>query len=137
MSATLLYRIAAGVLVLFAAGHTFGFLRFKPPTREGAAVRASMDEVSFPVGGRNYTYGGFYRGFGLSISAYLLFTAYLAWHLGALTVKAPSAIGGLGWVFCALQLANAILGWLYFAPVTVVFSAVVVICTAWAAWLVP
>jgi len=28
MSATVLYRIAAVLLVLFAAGHTLGFLRF-------------------------------------------------------------------------------------------------------------
>lgn len=136
MNATLLYRIASVVLVLFAAGHTFGFLRFKPPSAEGAAVRDAMNNVTFQVGGRNYTYGGFYQGFGLSISTYLLFTAYLAWYLGALAARNPAAVGGLGWAFCALQLANVVLGWLYFAPVTAVFAAAVALCTAWAAWLV-
>ena len=29
MTATLLYRIAAVVLIFFAAGHTVGFLKFK------------------------------------------------------------------------------------------------------------
>jgi hypothetical protein len=43
MTATLLYRISAFVLVLFAAGHTLGFLKFKAPTPEGVAVQQAMD----------------------------------------------------------------------------------------------
>jgi len=30
IKATLLYRIASVLLLLIAAGHTFGFLRFRP-----------------------------------------------------------------------------------------------------------
>jgi hypothetical protein len=82
MNPTLLYRIAAFVLVLFAAGHTLGFLKFKAPTPEGVAVQQAMDNVRFHLGARNYTYGDFYRGFGLFCTAYLLFGAFLAWHLG-------------------------------------------------------
>ena len=67
MTATLLYRIAAVVLLLFAAGHTFGFLKFQPPTPEGVAVRDAMDNVQFKLGSRSYTYGDFYRGFGLFV----------------------------------------------------------------------
>ena len=40
MSATLLYRIAAGLLLLFAVGHTLGFLGFKPASVEGLAWAA-------------------------------------------------------------------------------------------------
>jgi len=60
MSATLLYRIASVLLLLFALGHTVGFLKFKPPTAEGVAVRDAMTNVHFQVSGR----GGFYRGLG-------------------------------------------------------------------------
>ena len=74
MKAKLFYRIAAVLFVLFAAGHTFGFLKFKPPTPEGIAVRDSMKNVHFRVEGRDYSYGGFYDGFGWYISAYLLFS---------------------------------------------------------------
>jgi len=63
MRATLLYRIASVLLLLFALGHTVGFLKFKPPTAEGVAVRDAMTNVHFQVSGRDYTYGGFYRGF--------------------------------------------------------------------------
>jgi hypothetical protein len=77
----LLYRISAFFLVLFAAGHTLGFMKFKAPTPEGVAVQQAMDNVRFNVGGKNLTYGDFYRGFGLFCTAYLLFGAFLAWHL--------------------------------------------------------
>ncbi len=35
MKATVWFRVSAIVLLFFAAGHTFGFLTFKPPTAEG------------------------------------------------------------------------------------------------------
>jgi hypothetical protein len=50
MSATLLYRIAAFVFVLFAVGHTYGFLSLRPPSAEGRAVYDAMNTVRFEVG---------------------------------------------------------------------------------------
>jgi len=135
MSATLLYRIASFILVLFAAGHTFGFLKFKPPTAEGAAVQESMRRVTFQVGRQQFTYEGFYRGFGLFITVELLFSAFLAWHLGGLAASTPAAIGALGWVFCAAQVACLVLSWIYFFPITAVLSAIVALCLGLAAWL--
>jgi len=104
------------LLVLFAAGHTFGFLKFKPPTPEGLAVRDAMRTVHFPVGGKSFSYGGFYTGFGLFVTAYLLFSAFLAWHLGALAATNHQSIGALGWAFSGVQVASLILSWIYFAP---------------------
>ncbi len=136
MTATLLYRIASVVLVVFAAGHTYGFLKFKPSSAEGVAVRDAMDNVRFQVGSAIFTYGGFYRGFGLLATVYLLFAAFLAWHLGGLARNTPQAVGSLGWIFCGLHLATLVLSWIYFLLPPVVLSAVLVICTGWAAWLV-
>jgi hypothetical protein len=136
MSATLLYRIAAVLLLLFATGHTIGFLRFKPPNAEGIAVRDSMDNVRLQVGSGKLTYGDFYRGFGLFCTLYLLFAAYLAWHLGTMAKGNPQAIGSLGWAFFAVQLVSIVLSWIYFLPPPVILSALVAICTGWAAWLV-
>ena len=135
MSATLLYRIAAVLLIVFAAGHTYGFLKFQPSSSEGVAVHDAMDNVRFQVGSSSFTYGGFYRGFGLFATVYLLFTAFLAWHLGTLARNSPRAIGKLGWVFCALQLASLVLSWIYFLTPPIVLSALLTICTGWAAWL--
>ena len=135
MSATLLYRIAALVLVLFAAGHTVGFLKFKPANAEGDAVRSAMDNVKLHVGNGKLTYGDFYRGFGLFCTVYLLFAAYLAWHLGSLAKNNSSAIGSMGWMFFALQAASLVLSLRFFLPPPAILSAVLVVCTGVAAWL--
>jgi len=134
MSAKTLYRTAAVLLVLFSAGHTVGFLKFKPATAEGLAVRDAMNNVHFPVGSSTFTYGGFYVGFGWFVTVYLLFAAYLAWHLGSLAAKSPAAIGGLGWMFFAAQLASLVLSIMYFFPAPAIFSGVVAACVGWAAW---
>ena len=137
MNATLLYRIASILLILFAAGHTTGFLTFKPPTAEGIAVRDAMQNVQFKVGSRTYTYDRFYKGFGLFCTAYLLFAAFLAWQLGAMARTNPQAIVSLAWVFFGLQVAGIVLSKMYFIPPPVIFSTLISICTGWAAWLVP
>ena len=137
MSAKLLYRIASVLLLLFTLGHTVGFLSFKPPTAEGIAVRDSMANVHFKVGGGDYSYGNFYRGFGLFNSIFLLFSAVLAWHLGTLAARDPQAIGVVGWAFCLAMVGSLVLCWTYFNPIATTLSALVAICLGWAAWLVP
>jgi len=136
MTATLLYRISAFVLILFAAGHTVGFMKFKAPTPEGVAVQQAMDNVRFTLGSKSYTYGDFYRGLGLFCTAYLLFLAFLAWHLGTMARNTPQAVGALGWVFFGLQLVGIVVSWRYLVPPPIIFSAVLAILTGWAAWLV-
>jgi hypothetical protein len=136
MKASLLYRTAAGVLALGALGHTVGFLRFKAPTPQAHAVRQAMDQVVFTIGGAPRSFGGFYVGFGLDVTAYMLFTAFLAWHLGGLANREPRAIGALGWAFCALQLANVALTLEYFSATPAIFAGLVAIATGWATWLV-
>jgi hypothetical protein len=136
MKATVLYRIASVVFLLFALGHTYGFLSLRAPSAEGRAVFDAMNTVQFEVGGRSYTYGAFYRGFGLSCTVSMIFSAFLAWHLGELARYAPSAIGALGWVFFAVQLAGLVFSLRYFGPPPAVLSALVAIDLGWAAWLV-
>jgi hypothetical protein len=133
VSATLLYRIAAVLLVLFAVGHTFGFLQFTPPTPQGVAVRDAMESVHFTVDGTTISYGGFYRGFGLSITVNMLFMALLAWHLGTLARTAPQTIGVVGWGFFVAQLGGVALSFKYFPGVPAALSSVVAICVGWAA----
>jgi hypothetical protein len=98
MSATILFRIASVVFLLFALGHTFGFLTFKPPTAEGLAVKKAMSDVEFKVGESSLSYGRFYRGFGLSCTMSMLFSAILCWQLGALATVHSRAIARCGMV---------------------------------------
>jgi hypothetical protein len=137
MTSTLFYRIAAVLLVFFAIGHTIGFLHFVPTTAEGAAVRDAMVNVQFPIGRTNFTYQSFYIGFGLFVSAYLLFAAILAWQLGVFVNGAPDIVRAIGWMLVAVQAVCLVLSWIYFFPAPVIFSVLVVICLAVAAWLIP
>jgi hypothetical protein len=125
MSATWLYRIAAFVFALFALGHTYGFLSLRAPSVEARAVFDAMNTVRFEIGGRSFSYGGFYRGFGLSCTVSMVLSAFLSWHLGELARSAPAAIGALGWVFFVVQLAGVVLSFLYFGLPPMVLSALV------------
>jgi hypothetical protein len=135
MSATLLYRIAAVVFILFALGHTVGFLTFRAPSAEARAVYDAMNTVHFEAEGKSFSYGAFYRGFGLSCTVSMLLSAFLSWHLGQLARSAPGAISALGWVFFAAQLAGVALSFLYFGLPPMVLSALVAIIVGMAAWL--
>lgn len=136
LKAITLYRIASVIFIFFAAGHTVGFLRLVAPSPEARAVFEGMNNVHFQLGGSRFSYGGFYRGFGLSITVTLLFSAFLAWHLGTLAGGNPQAIGWLGWAFTLVQVISVVLSWKYFSAAPAILSVVVAICLAWAAWLV-
>lgn len=135
MTATLLYRIAAVILVVFAAGHTAGFLSFRPESAEGLAVYNAMNSVHFAFNGVTRCFADFYVGFGLQVSVYLLFSALLSWQLGSLAARRPGDIRVLAWAFALVQLAGLALCLRYFFIVPTVFSAVLLICLVWAATL--
>ena len=136
MKPTLLYRIAAVLYVLLAAAHTVGFQRFVPPTAEGVAVRDAMRDVHFTLHGGTFSYGGFYTGFGLSVSLYMLFAAFLAWQLGALAKRDPAAVGPLAIAFCAMQVAQLIVCLVYFFTAPIIFEGAIALALALAAWRV-
>lgn len=136
MTATSLFRIASVLLLLFAFGHTVGFLKFRPPIPEGEAVRREMNNVHFQVRGKTYSYGGFYVGFGLFNTLFLVFASVLAWHLGNLASRDPQAIGPIGWALCLVMVGSLVLCWAWFNNIAVAFSAVLAICLGLASWLV-
>jgi hypothetical protein len=127
------YRIASLVLALFAAGHTYGFLKFTPPTAEGLAVRDAMNQVHFPVKGSDFSYGGFYLGFGLFVTAYLFYSAILAWQLGSLAERDPRTARSLTWSLFTVQLVSLALSLMFFAAPPALLSAIVAACLAWGA----
>ena len=134
-SATLWFRISAVILLLFAVGHTFGFLSFKPPTEQGMAVREAMTNVHFEVGGKIFSYGGFYRGFGLSATISMLFEAFVCWFLGGLARRNPREVTAIGWALVVQQIAGMVLSVMYFGMPPTVFSAVLTVCIIAATWL--
>jgi len=127
MKPTILFRITAVMFLLFAIGHTFGFLTFKPPTQEGLAVRDAMNNVHFEEQGKIFSYGGFYRGFGLSATASMLFEAFLAWYLGTMARRNSREATAIGWAFFVQQLFGLVLSWFYFGIAPMVLSAIVAV----------
>jgi len=77
MNATLLYRVASGLFVVFAVSHTFGLLSRNQPSPEVGAVRAAMNSVHWRFMGAEITYGGIYIGFGLLLTADALYATDL------------------------------------------------------------
>src|ERR1700684_323764 len=83
VKAPILYRISSVLLLLFAAGHTFG-LRQNNPEWGADAVLGLMRSVHFDAQGFTRTYWDFCSACGLFFSVFLLFAAVLAWLLAAL-----------------------------------------------------
>ncbi|HEV2016811.1 MAG TPA: hypothetical protein VGQ98_00760 [Gemmatimonadaceae bacterium] len=134
MSASLLYRISSGLLVLFALGHTIGFRQVDP--RWGADnVVGGMRNVTFPVQGFNRSYWDFFSGFGLFVSVFLVFAAILAWQLGSMSRERLSEMPGVRWSFALCLVFIAVLSWRYFFVTPGVFSTLLALGLVGAAWL--
>ncbi len=126
------FRLATGIFVLFAAGHTRGFLSFSPPSEAGRAVLDQMKGVPFDFGGTQATWWGLYEGFGLWISVTLAISAILTWRLSRATADA-SLVRTIAWLLCGNQVAGIAICLTYFGPVQAAFSAALAACLAWAA----
>src|SRR5580698_2827256 len=134
MKASVLYRIASVLLVLFAAGHTFGF-RQNNPEWGADAVIGLMRSVHFDAQGFTRTYWDFFSAFGLLFSVFLLFAAVLAWLLGGLTAETSARVRSIAWALAICFVAVTALSWRYAFTTPIVFSALITVCLIAAAWL--
>src|SRR5258708_24886274 len=94
MKASLFYRIASVLLLLFAAGHTFGFRQNNPEWGADAVLRL-MKALHFNAQGFTRTYWDFFSAFGLFFSVFLLFASVLAWLLVRLPAEAFARVRGI------------------------------------------
>jgi hypothetical protein len=135
MTASWLYRIAAILLVLFAAGHTLGFRQNVPEWRAGQVIGA-MQSTHFDAQGFNRSYWDFFSAFGLLFSVFLLFAAVLAWQLS----RIPAGTFGpfmrqTAWTLALSFVVVTILNWRFAFTTPIVFSTLVTIFLVGAAWL--
>ena len=133
MTASLLYRIAAVLLVLYAGGHTMGFHRVDARWGIDPFV-AGLRSTRFTVQGARRTYWGFYIGFGLFVTVLLVFAAALAWQLGALPQAVLGTMPVATWGFALCFVAATVVTWRYFFVAPIVFSVVITACLLLAAW---
>lgn len=134
MKASLFYRIASVLLVLFAVGHTLGF-RQNNPAWGADAVLGLMQSVHFNALGFNRTYWDFFSAFGFFFSVFLVFAAVLSWQLSSLPAETLTRIRGIAWALAICFVAVTALSWTFAFTIPIVFSALITICLMAAAWL--
>jgi hypothetical protein len=135
MKASLLYRAAAALLILFAIAHTLGFNQPPDPKWGVDALVGSMRSLHFDVQGSSRTYWDFFMAAGLSVGILYLFAGILAWQLGGLPAETLARMRGVAWALALCFAAITVVSWLYLFIVAVIFSAVVALLLISAAWL--
>src|SRR5580765_8033118 len=134
MKASLLYRIAGVLLLLFAVGHTLGF-RQSDPTWGVDTLLGSMRSIHFEVQGFNRTYWDLFLAAGFSVGLFYFFAAILAWQLGGLPPETLALMRPAAWAFALCFAAITIVSWRYLFILPIAFSIVITLCLTAAAWL--
>src|ERR1700720_2515119 len=134
MKASMFYRIAAVLLLLFAVGHTLGF-RQSDPKWGVDALLGSMRSIHFDAQGFTRTYWDFFSAFGLFFSMFLLFAAVLAWLLGGLPAETLARVRSIAWALAICFVAVTALSCRYAFTTPIVLSILITVCLTAAAWL--
>lgn len=134
MRASIFYRVASVVLVLFAVGHTLGFRQNNPEWGAGSVI-ALMQSVHFDAQGFNRTYWDFFTAFGLFFTVFLLFAAALAWQLAGLPPETLERMRAVAWALAVSFVAVTVLTWRYAFTTPLIFSIIVTVCLITAALL--
>ena len=134
MKASMFYRLAAVLLLLFAVGHTLGF-RQSDPLWGVDALLGSMRSIHFDVQGFNRTYWDFFVAAGFSVGVFYLFAAILAWQLGGLPAATLALMRGTAWAFALCFAAITVVSWRYLFFIPIGFSIAIAVCLTAAAWI--
>src|ERR1700722_3711693 len=134
MRASMLYRIAAVLLLLFAAGHTLGF-RQSDPKWGVDALLDSMRSIRFDVQGFRRTYWDLFEAAGFSVGVFYVFAAILAWQLGGLPAANLALMRGTAWAFALCFAAITVVSWRYLFVLPIAFSIAIALCLTAAAGL--
>ena len=134
MKASICYRVAAVLLLLFTVGHTLGF-RQSDPKWGVDALLASMRSIHFEVQGFNRTYWDLFVAAGFSVGVFYLFAAILAWQLGGLPAATLALMRGTAWAFALCFAGITVVSWRYLFILPIVFSIGITVCLTAAALL--
>ena len=134
MKASLFYRIAAVLLLLFAVGHTVGFRQSEPAWGVDTLL-GSMRSIHFDVQGFSRTYWDLFVAAGFSLGVFYLFAAVLAWQLGRLPAETLAVMRVIAWAFALCFAVITVVSWTYLFMLPIVLSVAISICLTAAAWL--
>jgi hypothetical protein len=133
MKSSLLYRIAAVLLLLFTIGHTVGF-RQSDPQWGADAMLASMRSIRFDMMGFNRSYWELFEASGFCVGLFYLFSAILAWQLGGISAETRALMRGTTWAFALCFAGILIVSWMLLFLIPIIFSALITLCLTAAAW---
>jgi len=109
------FRIATYLLVLFFLGHTGGGMLAQKSLGPAAdTVFAAMKTVHFDFNGSDCTWYGFWFGFGLTVSVFLLLSAVISWQLDGVSREQWPAVSVIAWALAGSHVVNAVLSFKYF-----------------------
>jgi hypothetical protein len=130
---SMLYRLAAALLLLFAVGHTLGFQQ-SDPTWGVDQVLGSMKSTHFAIQGFSRTYWDFFTGAGMTVGVLYLFAAVLAWQLGDLADDTLAHMRATAWGFACCFAAVTVVSYRYLFWIPIVLSGTIAACLSAAAW---
>ncbi|HEX4693931.1 LIC_13387 family protein [Sphingomonas sp.] len=136
MRASLFYRAAAILLVLFAVAHTLGFSQPDPQWHVDALV-ASMRSVHVDAMGSSRSYWDFFMAGGLCVGLFYLLSGVLACQLAGLPGETLAKMRTTIWALALCFAAVIVVSWLYLFVIPVAFSAVITLRLTAGAWLSP
>lgn len=120
------YKIATYLLVLFFAGHTGGgMIGQKSMGPSSDAVFESMKSVHFDFNGADSTWYGFWFGFGITASIFLLLSAVVAWQLERVPLEHWPSVELISWAFVVSHVGNTAISWKYFFTGPGVFGTLI------------
>jgi hypothetical protein len=132
--ASVFYRIASVLLLLFAVGHTLGFQQSDPGWGTGALL-AAMQSLHFNVQGFSRSYWDLFRAAGFSVGIFYLFAALLAWQLAGLPSTILARMRATLWVFALCFGAVTVVSWMYLFALPLAFSMTITLSLSAAAWV--
>jgi hypothetical protein len=134
LKASIFYRIAAVLILLFDVAHTLGFRKSDP--RWGVdALLVSMRSIHFDLQGFSRTYWDLFVGAGFFVSLFLLFAAVLAWQFAGLRAETLALMRRTAWAFALCFVGVTVLSWRYFFTAPIVLLTLITVCLVAGAWL--
>ena len=125
MTTTMWLRIAAGLTLFQAVGHTFGGVLAGPASPGEAAMRESMRAFRVTLMGIERNYMDFYYGSGWTISVFALALAAVMWLLVPVARQAPTPARPIVLALAAAYAGVTVVSALYFVTAPIVVGAAI------------
>ncbi|HEY3255499.1 MAG TPA: hypothetical protein VGJ91_16185 [Polyangiaceae bacterium] len=125
------FRVASVLLVIFCVMHTAGGMLAQASLGAASdAVFEQMKQVHFRFNGADCTWYGFWFGFGLTASVFLLLSAVIAWQLERVDAASWPKFKLSAWALVASHAFNTFLSWKYFFLGPAIFGVVITLLLA-------